>query len=734
MATAFAVFCATDGSLTFYNRDTVPAVGDAFEGKVASNVYTGFENKAYDYQAVPWYNKITGITGVYFMDEFAAIKPVSTSYWFDAATNMTLCNLKNLDTSNVTDMNNMFRECTSLTTADLSGLDTSNVTSMAAMFYMCPSLTTVDLSGLDTSNVKDMNNMFRGCPSLTTVDLSGLDTSNVNNMSLMFYMCPSLTTVDLSGLDTSNVTSMNDMFRDCTALTTIYVSEHLSTHSVTNSTNMFLSCTSLVGAVPYDSTKTDKTMANYETGYFTYKFYCRYTEDRFVLDGAELNNIANAIREKTGKTEAIVTSDMPSAILEIDTTPEDALFLDNRHESIKIYGSANWKSITYGNGRFVAVASYSTKAAYSDDGITWTETTLPSSVNWYSVTYGNGRFVAVASNSTASAYSDDGITWNAATLPSSTNWYSVTCGNGRFVAVANTSDKTAYSDDGINWIEVTMPSSAIWYSVTYGNGRFVAVASNSTKAAYSDDGITWNAATLSSSASWQSVTYGNGRFVVVAQNSTKAAYSDDGINWTETTLPSSAYWQSVTYGNGRFVAAAYNSTKVAYSTDGVTWYDYYDGENMAIFNIDDEDVTEASIDATGFLDVELSTQDRLIAHIVSALEGKTGATGSSSVTVGEVTKSASDTSITIADIIGKDNVALMFMDTSSCPANQMEDAGIINVIIQGASHYYNTHYYDGSIAYGNDGFIVYDKTTGRISLSGAYNETFIAGKYMYVTW
>ena len=34
---------------------------------------------------------------------------------------------------------------------------------------------------------------------------------------------------------------------------------------------MFNTCTSLVGAVPYDSTKIDKTMANYTTGYLTYK-------------------------------------------------------------------------------------------------------------------------------------------------------------------------------------------------------------------------------------------------------------------------------------------------------------------------------------------------------------------------------------------------------------------------------------------------------------------------------
>ncbi len=34
---------------------------------------------------------------------------------------------------------------------------------------------------------------------------------------------------------------------------------------------MFADCTNLVGAVPYDRNKVDGEMANYTTGYFTYK-------------------------------------------------------------------------------------------------------------------------------------------------------------------------------------------------------------------------------------------------------------------------------------------------------------------------------------------------------------------------------------------------------------------------------------------------------------------------------
>ena len=237
--------------------------------------------------------------------------------------------------------------------------------------------------------------------------------------------------------------------------------------------------------------------------------------------------------------------------------------------------SADWTSVTYGNGKFVAVALSSDIAAYSDDGINWTQTTLPTSARWRSVTYGNGRFVAVVHDSSIAAYSDDGIIWTQTTMPASSMWFSVTYGNGRFVAVTYQYSIAAYSDDGINWTQTTLPTSTYWKSVAYGNGRFVAIANSI--AAYSDDGITWTRIALPDSFNWWSVTYGNGRFVIVAYISSAAAYSDDGITWTQTVLPSSAKWTSVTYGNDKFVATAYGSG-AAYSDDGINWEQPYNGD------------------------------------------------------------------------------------------------------------------------------------------------------------
>ena len=139
------------------------------------------------------------------------------------------------------------------------------------MFYGCSALTTLDLSSFDTQNVTDMNGMFYDCSALETLDLSNFDTQNVTDMNNMFSGCSALETLDLSSFDTKNVTGMGGMFGYCSALETIYASDLFVTTAVVFDKYMFHGCASLVGAVPYDENKTGKEMANYTTGYFTYK-------------------------------------------------------------------------------------------------------------------------------------------------------------------------------------------------------------------------------------------------------------------------------------------------------------------------------------------------------------------------------------------------------------------------------------------------------------------------------
>lgn len=127
-----------------------------------------------------------------------------------------------LDTSNVTNMANMFCRDQSLQALDLSSFDTSNVTKMNSMFITCWSLQTINLSSFDTSNVTSMGSMFAGCHSLQALTFpSTFNTSKVTNMYYMFEYCKSLQTLDLSNFDTSNVTNMAVMFFGCYSLQTL---------------------------------------------------------------------------------------------------------------------------------------------------------------------------------------------------------------------------------------------------------------------------------------------------------------------------------------------------------------------------------------------------------------------------------------------------------------------------------------------------------------------------------
>ena len=119
-------------------------------------------------------------------------------YLFDGFKNDSIDDfIEYADTSNVTEMANMFNGCLSLTT--VPSFDTSKVTGMASMFSGCTSLTTVP--SFDTSKVTGMASMFNGCTSLTTVPK--LDMFKVSSTSSMFSGCASLTNCFLRNIKRS---------------------------------------------------------------------------------------------------------------------------------------------------------------------------------------------------------------------------------------------------------------------------------------------------------------------------------------------------------------------------------------------------------------------------------------------------------------------------------------------------------------------------------------------------
>ena len=215
-------------------------------------------------------------------------------YMFSDCSGLPSLDVSHFNTQNVTDMRGMFYGCSGLSSLDLSHFNTQNVTNMGNMFSDCSGLTSLDLSHFNTQNVTDMGGMFVGCSGLPSLDLSHFNTQNVTNMAVMFSGCSGLPSLDLSHFNTQNVTDMGGMFYDCWGLPSLDLS-HFNTQNVTDmswmfsycsalttinsntawqcrkSKGMFAGCTQLKGAVAYDENKTDATMANPETGYFTAK-------------------------------------------------------------------------------------------------------------------------------------------------------------------------------------------------------------------------------------------------------------------------------------------------------------------------------------------------------------------------------------------------------------------------------------------------------------------------------
>lgn len=90
-----------------------------------------------------------------------------------------------INTSNVTNMYEMFKECNALTSLDLSSFNTSKVTDMGEMFYNCKALTSLDLCNFI---FKDENvvvyNMFYGCDNVENIYVR--DEATKNNLTYYY--------------------------------------------------------------------------------------------------------------------------------------------------------------------------------------------------------------------------------------------------------------------------------------------------------------------------------------------------------------------------------------------------------------------------------------------------------------------------------------------------------------------------------------------------------------------
>jgi hypothetical protein len=150
--------------------------------------------------------------------------------------------------------------------------------------------------------------------------------------------------------------------------------------------------------------------------------------------------------------------------------------------------SSGYGYIAYGAGVFCAIGGTISSFMAADPTKWYAGATLPSKT-WASVTYGNGRFVALASDGTV-CYTTNWQTGGWTITPSYaanntwvttvnnplfangvTTWSRIRYGQGLFIAIATSSQACATSPDGVNWTYYStgMPSSSNWLGLAFGN-------------------------------------------------------------------------------------------------------------------------------------------------------------------------------------------------------------------------------------------------------------------------
>ena len=175
--TAFAVYSADDHSLMFYKRRGVPKVGEMFNYRHVTEVYTGFETRGFGLvhynpernnwdtcdTDVPWYEMRTRVTKVAVVDR--GIKPRSLAQYF--------------------------RRFESLESADLGNFDLSGTVSLHGLFLLCSSLRSANVPSV-SSACADFQDAFAHCPNLKDLDFNGGDFSGANSFYHTFTSSGSL--------------------------------------------------------------------------------------------------------------------------------------------------------------------------------------------------------------------------------------------------------------------------------------------------------------------------------------------------------------------------------------------------------------------------------------------------------------------------------------------------------------------------------------------------------------
>jgi surface protein len=197
--------------------------------------------RAWGFDGIEFYLDQNGVLEIIVFKGLKITGSMSGTF-LDMANLVSISGLELVDTSEVTDMSNLFRSCTSLNNIDINQLETGNALLTSGMFYDCMAFESMDLSEMDFKNVVDASYMFAGCESLNVLKLPKLD--QALSLSHLFERVGQKSDycADIQGeLNTSKCEDMSYMFQE-SRLYNMDMAENLDTSSLKNAEGMFYNC------------------------------------------------------------------------------------------------------------------------------------------------------------------------------------------------------------------------------------------------------------------------------------------------------------------------------------------------------------------------------------------------------------------------------------------------------------------------------------------------------------
>ena len=175
--TAFAVYSEDDHSLMFYKRRGVPQVGDMFNDRRVTEVYTGFEtvtyrgngydpkldNWAHMTPDTPWFDIRNKVLSVKAVD--SGISPSSLQFYFYRFENVKTIDLSNFSFKDLTRIEWAFSCDTKLETLKLPSF-THRCKRFNDSIVHCHALTALEIAPSDFSGADTFYHMFMGTENL----------------------------------------------------------------------------------------------------------------------------------------------------------------------------------------------------------------------------------------------------------------------------------------------------------------------------------------------------------------------------------------------------------------------------------------------------------------------------------------------------------------------------------------------------------------------------------------